>query len=212
MDRKLEEDYKVSLDEKWASPEDFATLFQYFWYRDFPLDQKAIGARRADWTIHIGIAIRNIADLIGLVPRFESGSRKDVILRSTVGDEIAIEWEWKDTWQEELHKLKNHKVRSNIEGIERPLKYAVLITYTPTEGIANVYNKVAETWGKAEWPLLLILIDFERFRQYTSRRKFKNIQLSVFDKSHRRELRTTPALPWEVSGTRWAIEHIGLWK
>jgi hypothetical protein len=33
------------IDEKWASIEDFATLFQYLWYRDFPMDEKiAIGA------------------------------------------------------------------------------------------------------------------------------------------------------------------------
>ena len=201
----------MPLNEKWASPEDFATLFQYFWYRDFPIDQKAIGARRADWTIHIGIVVRNIADLMGLVPRFERGSRKDALLRSTVGDEIAIEWEWKDTWQEELYKLKNHEVRSNKKGIERPLKYGVLITYSLTDDIANVYKEVAKTWEKAKWPLLLILINFERFRQYTSRRKFKNMQMSVFDRNIRRELRTAPALPWEVSGTRWSVEHIGLW-
>ena len=82
------------LAESWASPEDFAALFQYFWYRDFPMDAKmATGAGRVDWTIHIGVVVRNIADLMGLVTRFERGSRKDAILRSTEGDEIAIEWE-----------------------------------------------------------------------------------------------------------------------
>jgi len=28
------------LEENWASVEDFATLFQYFWHRDFPMDEK----------------------------------------------------------------------------------------------------------------------------------------------------------------------------
>ena len=103
----------MSVEESWASVEDFATLFQYFWHRDFPMDaKKAIGAGRADWTIHIGIVVRNIADLMGLVTRFERGGRKDAILRSTEGDEIAIEWEWDGVWGNELEKLKHHKVWS----------------------------------------------------------------------------------------------------
>jgi hypothetical protein len=78
------------LPEKWAKPEDFATLLRYLWYRDFPIDQKATGARRADWTIHIGIVIQSIAALMGLISRFEHGKRTDAVLRSTAGDEIAI--------------------------------------------------------------------------------------------------------------------------
>ncbi len=66
----------MSLGEKWASPEDFATLFQYFWYRDFPIDQVSTGAKRADWTIHIGVVVRNVADLMGLVWEV-SGTRRD---------------------------------------------------------------------------------------------------------------------------------------
>jgi len=31
---------------------------------------------------------------MGLVARFERGGGKDAILRSSEGDEIAIEWEW----------------------------------------------------------------------------------------------------------------------
>ena len=55
----------MPLPTQWATPEDFATLFQYFWHRDFPMDQRSTGARRTDWTIHIGVVIRSIADLMG---------------------------------------------------------------------------------------------------------------------------------------------------
>ncbi len=147
----------MALLEKWASPEDFATLFQYFWYRDFPMDQKATGARRSDWTRHTSIVVRNVADLMGLVTRFECGGKKDAVLRSTDGDEIALEWEWSGVWGNELEKLKHHKVR----GSERLLKYAVLITYTHTPNIEKVYNHVIKEWKEAQWPLLLILIDLE---------------------------------------------------
>jgi len=65
--------------------------FQYFWYRDWPMNEKATGAKRTDWTIHIGVVIRSIAHLIGLVTRFKRVRKKDVVLRSTDGDEIATE-------------------------------------------------------------------------------------------------------------------------
>jgi hypothetical protein len=80
-------------EDTWATIEDFATLFQYCWYRDFPIDGISVGAKRADWTIHIGVVVRSVSDLLGLVPRFEHVRRKDAVLRSKAGDEIAIEWE-----------------------------------------------------------------------------------------------------------------------
>lgn len=80
----------MPLPEQWAKPEDFATLFQYFWHRDFPTDLKSTGARRIDWTIHIGIIVRSIGDLMGVVTRFERGGRKDAIFRSVAGDEVCI--------------------------------------------------------------------------------------------------------------------------
>jgi len=102
----------MPLPANWATTDDFATLFQYFWHRDFPLDISATGAKRTDWTIHIGVAVRSVADLMGLVTRFEARGRKDAVLRSTDGDEIAVEWEWEGVWGNELDKLKNHKVLS----------------------------------------------------------------------------------------------------
>ena len=195
------------LEERWASPEDFATLFQYFWHRDFPMDAKeAIGAGRVDWTIHIGVVVRIIADLMGLVTRFERGGRKDAILRSTGGDEIAIEWEWSGVLGKanELEKLKLHQVWSKEKGSKRLLKYAVLITYTHTYNINRVYERVLAEWKEAPWPLLLILIDVEKSKKYPMGKEFKNIQMSVFDKGKRTELRSAPAFPWEVPGTRWS--------
>ncbi len=195
------------LEEKWASPEDFATLFQYFWYRDFPMDaKKAIGAGRADWTIHIGIVVRNIADLMGLVTRFERGGRKDAVIRTTEHDVIALEWEWGGVWGNELEKLREHKVWSKEKGSKRLLKYAVLITYTHTPNIEKVYNHVIEKWEGAPCPLLLILIDLEESKKFFSHKEFKNIQMSVFYKGEHRGLRSAPAFPWKVYGTRWSSE------
>lgn len=204
----------MSLTKEWASPEDFATLFQYCWYRDFPIDQKATGAGRVDWTIHIGLVVRNVADLMGFVTRFERGSRKDAILRDVAGDEVAVEWEWNGVFgnSNELEKLRDHRVRP--EGKER-LKYSVLVTYADTAEIEEVYGQVTAKWDeRARWPLLLILIDVANVAKskYSTGREFSNIQMSVFDNGKREDLRLAPALPWKVSGTRWSIEHVGQWK
>ena len=167
----------MALNEKWASLEDFATLFQYCWYRDFPIDQISTGARRTDWTIHIGVVVRNVADLMGLVTRFESGGRKDSMLRSRDGDEFAIEWEWGGVWGNELEKLKSPRKIWRKEP-----RCAVLITYTHTPNIDKVYAHVAKNWEGAEWPLLLILIDLEESKEYVAYKEFKNITKFLLNK------------------------------
>jgi hypothetical protein len=196
------------LEEKWASLEDFATLFQYLWYRDFPMDaKKAIGAGRVDWTIHIGAVVRRIADIMGLVTRFEEGGRKDAMLRSTDGDEIAVEWEWGGVWGNELEKLESHIVWSKDKERERLLKYAVLITYTHPPNIQKVYDHVMKEWEGTRWPLLLILINLIESKKYPMGKEFKNIQMSIFSKGEKVErtvLRSAPAFPWEVTGTTWS--------
>lgn len=194
----------MSLPSQWGGLEEFATLFKYFWHRDFPIDQLAPGAKRADWTIHIGIVVRNIADLMGLVARFESGGRTDAVLRSGEGDEIAIEWEWGADWHKELQKLKEHKVWSKDKAQkERPLKYAVLIMYAESPYVDEVYRRVTENWKEARWPLLLILVEAVKSRELSSHREFKQIRMSRFDSTGHNELAKVPAVPWQVCDSRW---------
>lgn len=192
----------MPLPKKWAAPEDFATLFQYFWHRDFPTDEISSGAKRTDWTIHIGIIVRSIADLMGLVTRFESGGRKDAVLRSADGDEVAIEWEWGGVWGNELDKLRCHKVWSKDKKKES-LEYAVLITYTHTPNIEKVYQHVRDKWKGSQYPLLLILVDVEKSRSFSSGKAFNYIQMSLFNESGQRVLRRVPAFPWNVESSRW---------
>jgi hypothetical protein len=194
----------MALPEQWAMPEDFATLFQYFWHRDFPVDQRATGAKRADWTIHIGVVIRSIADLMGLKTRFESGGRTDAVLRSWQGDEIAVEWEWEVVWGNELDKLKDRKVWGLDKPSDKKLKYAVLIAYTHTPNIQKVYTHVEEKWVGARWPLLLVLIDFEDSKKFSMRREFGNIQISLLESNVWRPLKVSPALPWKIEDAVWS--------
>ena len=106
-------------------------------------------------------------------------------------------------WGNELDKLKNHKVRGKDDGRERLLKYAVFITYTHTPSINKVYNYVAEKWKEAKYPLLLILVDLEESKKFSTGKEFKNIQVSLFDSTGRSELRVAPAFPWNIEGSRW---------
>jgi hypothetical protein len=167
------------------------------------MDQRAIGARRIDWTIHIGVVVRTIADLMGLYIRFEPKGKKDAVLRSIEGDEIVVEWEWGGVWVTELEKLKNHKAWNKDKSIERSLKYAVLITYTRSPNIEVAYTHVLSKWAGAHWPLLLILIDLEESRKYVMGKEFKNIRMSIFDGNGQRGLRAAPAVPWKVGNSRW---------
>ena len=199
----------MPLPQEWASPEDFATLFQYFWHRDFPIGggPRAVGARRSDWTIHTGLVVRNIADLMGLWTRFESGRRTDAVLRSGEGDEIAIEWEWQGVLgQNELEKLKDYRVWKRDEKSQQLLKYGVLISYTDLPDMPKVYNHVENRWKGAQWPLLLILTDVEENKKYRFGREFINLNMSLFDSRRgRKDLRAAPAFPWNVGGSRWRV-------
>jgi len=111
---------------------------------------------------------------MGFVTRFESGKRKDAVIRNTEQDIIALEWEWEGVWGNELEKLKHHKVWSKDKGSERLLKYAVLITYTHTPNIEKVYTHVIEEWKEARYSLLLILIDLEESKKFSH---IKNLRI-----------------------------------
>ena len=196
----------MPLPSQWGKPEDFATLFQYFWHRDFPMDRTAVGARRADWTMHIGVIVRSIGDMMGLATRFERGGRKDAVLRSREGDEFAVEWEWDGVKGNELGKLKKHHAwRAAGEG-NRLLKYGVLISYANTRETSTTYRHVQTEWEGACWPLLLILITFQESKEFRMGRDFQSMECSVFDKDGRRHLRSAPASPWNLESTRWPDE------
>lgn len=195
-------------EDKWASPEDFAVLFLYHWYRDFPIDKLSTGAKRADWTIHIGIVVRRVGDLLGFVTRFEHGGRTDAILRSTDGDEIAVEWEWTKGYINELKKMKDKEqgIWSKITDSDRSLKYSVLITYSDnaTENKQDIFKKLSGNWGGVKYPLLLILINYEKSTEFYSRRKFTTINMCKISDSKFSEFRSEKAVPWEIDKTRWS--------
>ena len=208
-------DIAPSQERPWLT--DFATIFAHMWYRDFPL-QRALRekAQRADWTTHIGIAVRSTADLMGLFTCFESGVRTDAVLRDTKGVVAALEWEWAA-----LHsgKVNEFKKLAQLCGDSnyRCLRFAGLVVYgrkggtdysTRTEKVLEQYEK---EWTERLPPLLLVVIYFEGIgkNERLQRRQFQDMEMYEIAGGTKKLLRRQPAFPWDVSDSRWAKETAG---
>ena len=182
---------------------DFATIFAHTWYRDFPI-QKTYrdAAKRADWTIHLGIAVRNAAELLGLFSHFESGGRTDVILRDAQKKPIAaLEWEWErlQTQPKELQKLKDNCKKQEFEG----LRFACLIGYSKENEAPTHIAWIEPKWDGIPFPLLLVAI---HYRWKHQQRHFTKLTIHEIRDGKAVLLREQPAYPWEVKGARWASE------
>jgi hypothetical protein len=208
-------DIAPSQERPWLT--DFATIFAHMWYRDFPLQRSLREkAQRADWTTHIGIAVRSTADLMGLFTCFESGVRTDAVLRDTNGVVAALEWEWSA-----LHsgKVNEFKKLAQLCGDSNYncLRFAGLVVYgrkggtdysARTEKVLEQYEK---EWSKDLPPLLLVVIYFEGIgkNERLQRRQFQDMEMYEIAGGTKKLLRRQPAFPWDVSGSRWAKETAG---
>lgn len=208
-------DIAPSQERPWLT--DFATIFAHMWYRDFPLRRSLREkAQRADWTTHIGIAVRSTADLMGLFTCFESGVRTDAVLRDTKGVVAALEWEWAA-----LHsgKVNEFKKLAQLCGDSnyKCLRFAGLVVYgrkggadysTRTESVLEQYEK---EWTGEFPPLLLVVIYFEGIgkNERLQRRQFQDMEMYEIHGGAKTLLRRQPAFPWDVSGSRWAKETAG---
>jgi hypothetical protein len=198
---------------------DFATIFAHMWYRDFPLQPLfREKAQRADWTTHIGIAVRSSADLMGLFTHLESGGRTDAVLKDNEGKPVAaLEWEWSALQRgpeviTEFNKLKTRCTEPTFQGT----RFACLIGYTRsgaaardrddyTKRSAMMLDGYTEGWHGGLPPLLLVVVHFE-WKGKQKGRQFVKMTMDVIEKGRRRQLREQPAYPWEVPWSRWAQE------
>jgi hypothetical protein len=189
---------------------DFATIFAWRWYRDFPkVPPYREAFRRADATIHIGVAVRATADLMGLFSHFESGQRTDCILKDNAGSAVAgIEWEWRDVIKKEkvdprvneIQKLKGlHEVSDG-----RDAQFAAFIGYVKKGNAETAMSRIRDAWSGSLLPLLLVLIHYERLKK--KRREFINMSFDRIDgQGNAQRLREQAAYPWDVKGARWEL-------
>ena len=200
--------------------EDFATIFAHMWYRDFPLQPSfRLKAERADWTTHIGIAVRSTADLMGLFTHFESGGWTDAVLKDNGGHAVAaLEWEWSslhrgDAVVTEFKKLMGCCAKEELRG----LRFACLIGYARSgigsrgagdyaERTAAVLDSYEKRWVGDLPPLLLVAIHFDTTGQRKAGREFTRVAMDVIKGGTRKPLREQTAYPWKVTGSRWEQE------
>jgi hypothetical protein len=175
---------------------DFVTLFNGFWYRDFPLSENhKLNGSRAEWTTHIGNCVKACADLMGFFTYFESGIRTDAIIKNNRGREIAhLEWEWKQPLNSKVNEIK--KLYSQRESAE----FSVFLSYSRLDHHAENLNCIQEQWGNSAHPLLVFLVTFNQERDG---RRFYHLESYHFQHGRRKKIRSQPALPWEAKGTRW---------
>jgi hypothetical protein len=192
----------------WLS--DFATIFAWRWYRDFPkVPPHREMFQRADATIHIGITVRGAADLMGLFAHFESGGRTDCILRDNSGAAVAgVEWEWQPLDERgdineavnEIGKLSGLPDKPKCKG----MRFVAFIGYVREENAATAVEQVQRRWT-ASSPLLLVLV---HYRRGPKRRAFTVMTLDQIeggkDLIH---LRRQMAYPWDVKGSRWELAN-----
>jgi len=179
---------------------DFIALFNVLWYRDFPLAEshKTKGGR-AEWTTHIGVCIRSCADLLGYFTYFEQGVRTDAIIRDNNENDIAhIEWEWKQPFNEKVNEIRK------LHGERTKSIFSVFITYSNSENIEKNINEIKKQWGRSPEPLLIFLVTYS-----TSKRKryFAELITFVCQRGTLKKLRSQPALPWQMIGSRWETKR-----
>ena len=175
---------------------DFVTLFNRFWYRDFPLSEshKRNGSR-AEWTTHIGICVRSSADLMGYFTHFEQGNKTDAVIKDNTESDIAhIEWEWMQAFSDNVNEIeKLHASRKETE-------FSVFISYSRHEYHDENLKAIKRQWKKSKEPLIAILVTFAF---HDKRRHFHNLESYEFRNGVVRKFRVQPALPWKVKGSRW---------
>jgi hypothetical protein len=175
---------------------DFITLFNKLWYRDFPLarDHKDTGSR-AEWTTHIGISVRACADLMGYFTHFEQGNRTDAVIRDNTGYDVAhIEWEWWQPWQQRCNEIEK------LRAVGAETDFSVLISYSRCEHHRKNIAKIRKLWRSRKYPLVFILITFTYAQKA---RWFDRMESYHLQNGKLVKIRSQPALPWKVVGSRW---------
>ncbi len=185
---------------------DFISFFNALWYRDFPITKGNTDAGRADWNRHIGICIRQTADLLGYFTNFESGLRFDAVIRSPGRRNIAnVEWEWDEPSEGGKSFNEVKKLREGSGDAD----FSVLITWSRDERHEKNLQFVQKRWKYSE-PLLLFVLrvrcpEGKEKLPKTRGRRLKNLETWLIRNGKRKGLREQKGLPWEVDGKKWNV-------
>lgn len=177
---------------------DLVSLFNAFWYRDFPVTfgHEDVG-RRAVWTTHIASIIKQCADMMGFFTCFESGGRTDAVIQTASRRIWAnVEWEWIQPVRDsvnEIQKLRESSAQSTVQ---------VFIGYSREGSLAENLQRISSQWEGVSTPLIVFLIEF---RYSLGQRNFTILRTYYLKNGMARLVRQQPALPWQVQDTRWHL-------
>lgn len=176
---------------------DFICLFNCLWYQDFPVIEGEY-INRSNWTIHVGLVMRECAKLMGARAFFEQGGRTDAVLRYP-DDQILsyVEWEYNQADSESINELDKLFERN------QNCYFSTFISYCKPEKINTVTDKVTKKWRKASNPLILFLITFDP--QPRKRRHFLELRTYLFSNGKYKQIRKQPALPWDIEQRKYNV-------
>ncbi len=147
-------------------------------------------AGRADWTIHLGLVVRQCATLLGARALFEQGGRTDAVIRYSETDTLSfVEWEWK------LAHTDINEFSTLLQKTDGAV-FQTFIGYSRVTDLKLTTDQICEHWQAANKPLIAFLITYEMVGR---NRRFKELQTYIFTKGKYKKIRSQPALPWEVN-------------
>lgn len=179
---------------------DLATIFSLEWYRDFPLNgQHRDFGSRSDWTQHIALSFRNSISAFGFFTWFETQGRYDAVAKDNAEViRVLAEWEWDSPAGEGINEIEK---LSQGSGTESP-DLCFLLTYSSVNSVEEIVESIASYWSTTDVPLLLALVTYEGH----TCRIFKQLKMfEITATGSWKQLREQPALPWEVTGSKWMI-------
>lgn len=174
---------------------DFITLFNCLWYQEFPVTEADGVINRANWTIHLGLVVRQCAKLLGARAFFEQGGRTDAILRFPEGQVLSnVEWEWTESHKEKVDELEK------LLGKADSAAFSTFVSYSKLANLPEALAKATEIWSEAKRPLIFFVITYESKGRD---RVFLELQTYFFSKGKYKKVRTQPALPWQVNRNKF---------
>ena len=176
---------------------DFICLFNCLWYQDFPVIEGEY-INRSNWTIHVGLVMRECAKLMGARAFFEQGGRTDAVLRYPDTQILSyVEWEYIQADRQSVNELDKLLEKNN------ECYFSTFISYCQPKNLRAVLDKASQKWCNASNPLIFFLITYEP--QPKKGRHFLELRTYVFSKGKHKQIRKQPALPWNIEQRKYNV-------
>jgi hypothetical protein len=179
----------------------FYFLFNFLWYKDFPLTENTSKWGRTDFTAHVMRCIRSCADLMGYHTYHEKHDKIDAIIEDGKGNEITfIECESDEPSNPSVDEIRK---LNKLEGDE----FSTFISYSRDDHHKENIKKIRREWTNTKKQLIVFLVRYAP--KYINRnyvRDFTKHCLETYviqSNNYKKRVHSQRVLPWEVVGTKW---------